>query len=390
MNTGAVQLANTSFVKRMTQIGLGLAGLGIVLSLLSAFGDWHRFLFGYLIGFVFFAGVAITSVFFSMLQYLTRAGWSVSVRRIAEFMAAFVPFLIVLLVPIALGVGTLYHHWTHPEAGDAVMAGKKVWLNTPFFLARLGAYYLIWLALYYVIVGNSFRQDSSSDHRYTERNWKLSAPGVIVFGITITFAAFDVIMSLSPHWYSTIYGVYYFAGSLVATLSILSIIAISLRKAGLLADWLTPARFHDLGKLLFAFNIFWAYIAFSQYLLIWYANLPEEVVFFKARFENGWQYVSYVIVFAHFFVPFAVLLSQSAKKNLNILLTGSVILLFAHFVDVYWLVMPNHSPGAVLLGWQELAPSLGIGGFFVLVIAWQFKRRNAIPVNDPFLAEGTG
>ena len=388
MHIGTVKLADTVFVKRMTMAGLGLAGLGIVLSILSAFGDWDRFLFGYLIGFVFFAGVAITGVFFSMLQYLVRAGWSVSIRRIPEFMGAFVPFLLVLMVPVALGVGTLYHHWVHPEHGDVIMAGKKAWLNTPFFLARLGAYYLIWLALYYVIVGNSFRQDTTTDLKYTERNWKLSAPGMIVFGVTITFAAFDVIMSLSPHWYSTIYGVYYFAGSLVATLAILCIIAVALRRAGLLTEWLTPARFHDLGKLLFAFNVFWAYIAFSQYLLIWYANIPEEVVFFKARFENGWQYVSYTIVFAHFFVPFIILLSQEAKKNLNVLLTGAVILLLSHFIDVYWLIMPNHSPEAVVIGWQELAPWLGIGGLFLLVVAWQFRRRNAIPVNDPFLAEG--
>ncbi|MBI5648637.1 MAG: hypothetical protein HY962_17025 [Ignavibacteriae bacterium] len=388
MHIGTVKLADTVFVKRMTMAGLGLAGLGIVLSVLSAFGDWDRFLFGYLIGFVFFAGVAITGVFFSMLQYLVRAGWSVSIRRIPEFMGAFVPFLLVLMVPVALGVGTLYHHWVHPEHGDVIMAGKKAWLNTPFFLARLGAYYLIWLALYYVIVGNSYRQDTTTDLKYTERNWKLSAPGMIVFGVTITFAAFDVIMSLSPHWYSTIYGVYYFAGSLVATLAMLCIIAVALRRAGLLTEWLTPARFHDLGKLLFAFNVFWAYIAFSQYLLIWYANIPEEVVFFKARFENGWQYVSYTIVFAHFFVPFIILLSQEAKKNLNVLLTGAVILLLSHFIDVYWLIMPNHSPEAVVFGWQELAPWLGIGGLFLLVVAWQFRRRNAIPVNDPFLAEG--
>jgi hypothetical protein len=388
MDHSAVLLAGTPFVKRLTMAGLLLAVLGIVLSAVAALTNSERFLFAYLTAFVFFGGIAVTGVFFSMLQYLVRAGWSVSIRRIPEFMGAFTPFLILLLLPIAFGAGTLYHHWAHPAAGDVVLGGKKAWLNMPFFLARLGIYCAIWSGLYFFIVGNSFRQDTTADIAPTRRNWTFSAPAVILFGASMTFAAFDLLMSLDPHWYSTIFGVYYFSGSLVGALAVITIIAVLLRKSGLLTEWLTPSRFHDLGKLLFAFNIFWTYIAFSQYLLIWYANLPEEVIFFTTRLQNGWQAASLLLLVIHFLLPFALLLSQAAKRNPTVLLSGAVLLLVAHALDMYWLVTPNLSKHLLIPGWIELAPMLGIGGLFLLVLAWQFRKRSAVPVNDPFLAEG--
>ena len=386
-NASFVQLGNTPFVKRLTRTGLAVAALGILLSIIAWATNAERFYFSYLVAVVLFAGVAVAGVFFSMLQYLVRAGWSAAVRRLPEFIGAFVPWIILLLIPLAAGLGTLYHHWMHPEAGDALLAGKKVWLNPTFFLIRMGVYYLIWTGLYFFIVGNSIRQDRATGIGPTQTNWKFSAPGIIAFGITLTLASFDWLMSLSPHWYSTIYGVYFFAGSLVGTLAVTTILAILLKKAGLLNEWLTPSRFHDLGKLLFAFNVFWAYIAFSQYILIWYANLPEEVIFFTVRRANGWQYVSYAIIFIHFLLPFFLLLSQAAKRNLNVLLAGAVILLIAHFVDMYWLVIPNFSPEHVTFGWIEVVPTLAVGGLFISVIAWQFKRHNAIPIQDPLLNE---
>ena len=388
MDNTAALLAGTPFVKRLGMAGLLLAVLGIALSVVAALTHSERFLFAYLTAFVFFGGIAVTGVFFSMLQYLVRAGWSVSIRRIPEFMGAFTPFLILLLLPIAFGAGTLYHHWAHPAVGDVVLGGKKAWLNMPFFLARLGIYCAIWSGLYWFIAGNSFRQDATADLKFTRRNWTFSAPAVILFGASMTFAAFDLLMSLDPHWYSTIFGVYYFSGSLVGALAVITIIAVLLRASGLLVEWLTPARFHDLGKLLFAFNIFWTYIAFSQYLLIWYANLPEEVIFFTTRLQNGWQAASLLLLVIHFLLPFALLLSQAAKKNPTVLLSGAVLLLIAHALDMYWLVTPNLSKQLLIPGWIELAPMLGIGGLFLLVLAWQFKKRSAVPVNDPFLAEG--
>jgi hypothetical protein len=387
MSRAPILLGQTSFVRNMSIAGAALAVVGIVLSIIAASADYERFLFGYLTAFVFYAGIAVTGVFFSMLQFLVRAGWSVSVRRIPELLGGFTPFLLILILPIVFGVGVLYHHWVHPAAGDVVLQGKVAWLNESFFILRLFIYIAVWTGMYFVIVGNSFRQDSRSDISPTRWNWKLSAPITIFYGITITFAAFDLLMSLYPHWFSTIFGVYYFAGSLVGTLAVIIIIAVLLRKAGLLTEWLTTERFHDLGKYLFAFNIFWAYIAFSQYLLIWYADLPEEIVFFKYRINNGWEYVSILLLVFHFIVPFVLLLSQAAKRNLNVLLAGAVLLLAAHLLDMYWLVMPNYSTDAVVWGWNEFAPLLGLGGLFILVVAWQFRRRSAIPVNDPYLPE---
>jgi hypothetical protein len=387
MNTSNTLLAETSFVKRLQLIGAITAGVGIVLSVIGAMIDMQRFLFDYLIAFVFWGGIGVTSVFFSMLQFLTRSGWSAAVRRIPELMGGFTPLLFVLLLPIVFGVGDIYHRWVYPEPGDVVLAGKQPWLNVPFFIVRLFVYVGIWALMYYVIVGNSFRQDKSDDIKPTRRNWTLSAPITIFFGVTITFAAFDLLMSLYPHWFSTIFGVYYFAGSLVGTLAVITIIAVFLRKAGLLGDWLTSDRMHDLGKLLFAFNVFWAYIAFSQYILIWYADLPEEIVFFTYRFEHGWETVSLLLLLVHFVVPFILLLSEDAKRNPNTLLAGAVILLFAHLLDIYWLVMPNYNHDIVTLGWMEFAPVIALGGIFMLATAWQFRRRHAVPVRDPFLAE---
>lgn len=387
MSSSMTQLAETTFVRKLQMAGIGTAAVGTILSLVAAMTDMHRFLFDYLIAFVFWGGIAVTAVFFSMLQFLTRAGWSTAVRRIPELLGGFTPLLVILLLPIVFGVGELYHHWVHPEAGDVVMEGKQPWLNTPFFIIRLFVYVAIWIGMYFFIVGNSFKQDSRKDITLTRRNWKLSAPITIFYGVTITFAAFDLLMSLYPHWFSTIFGVYYFAGSLVGALAVITLVMIGLHRAGLLTEWLTMDRFHDLGKLLFAFNVFWAYIAFSQYLLIWYADLPEETVFFTYRFHHGWEYVSIALLIVHFIVPFVLLLSEDAKRNLNVLGAGAGILLFAHLLDMYWLVMPNFNHDMVVLGWMEFAPFLALGGMFMFVTAWQFKRRHAIPINDPFLPE---
>jgi hypothetical protein len=390
MTESSYILSESTFIKKLNMVGLAAAAIGIVLSIIAATSDWNRFIHNYLVAFVFFGGIAVTGIFFSMLQYLVRAGWSVAVRRIPEMMAAFVPFLILLAIPIFIGVGDLYHHWVHPEEGDAILQGKAAWLNVPFFIARIGIYYLIWLGLYYFIVGNSFRQDKTKDPKATKRNWTFSAPATILYAISITFAAFDLLMSLYPHWYSTIFGVYFFSGSFVGALAVIVIIAILLHRAGLLSEWLTNDVFHELGKLLFAFNVFWAYIAFSQYMLIWYGNLPEETIFFKYRMEHGWEYVSLAILFVHFIIPFTLLISESSKRNLNVLLSGAVMLLIAHFIDMYWLVMPYFSHEAVPMGWIEIAPSLALGGLFILIMAWRFKTKSAIPINDPFLPEAKG
>jgi hypothetical protein len=387
MNHSPIILSDSSFTKKLGMIGLVATAVGGGLSILAATMDWQRFIFNYLVAFVFVGGIAVTGIFFSTVMYLVRAGWSAAVRRIPEFIAAFVPFLILMMIPIVLGVGDLYHHWVHPEPGDTLLAGKANWLNVPFFVIRLAVYYLIWLGMYFFIVGNSFRQDKTTDPTPTKRNWTFSAPVMILYALSMTFAAFDLLMSLYPHWYSTMFGVYYFSGSLVGCLALIAILMVSLKRAGHFTEWLTPDRFHDLGKLLFAFNVFWAYIGFSQYLLIWYANLPEETIFFTYRMSHGWEYVSWAILLIHFIIPFIILLSQASKKSLNGLLTGAIILLVAHFIDMSWLIMPYYNHDAVPLSWFEIVPTLAVGGIFLLVLSMQFKRKNLLPINDPFLRE---
>lgn len=390
MHHSPIYFTDTTFTRKLMLAGIVAAVFGGGLSALAAATDWNRFIYNYLVAFVFIGGMSVTGVFFTTVLYLMRSGWSTAIRRIPEFIGGFVPYLAILLVPIVFGIGELYHHWVHPEPGDTLLAGKASWLNVPFFIIRLAIYYLVWTGMYFFIVGNSFKQDKTTDPTPTKRNWIVSAPIVILYALSMTFAAFDLLMSLYPHWYSTMFGVYYFAGSFVGCLAVIAIIAVAMKKAGLFTEWLTPARFHDLGKLLFTFNVFWAYIGFSQYMLIWYANLPEEIIFFKYRVNNGWEFVSLSILFLHFIVPFIILLSQSSKKNLNTLLAGAVILLVAHFIDLFWLVMPYFNHEAVPFSWYEIVPTIAVGGLFMIVLARQFKKRNVLPVNDPFLAEAKG
>ena len=351
--------------------------------------DRDHFFFSYLTAYAFWLTIGLGSLFFTMLHHLTNATWSVVLRRFSENVMMMLLFLAVLFIPIIAGIGNLYH-WSHHEivASDPVLKEKSLYLNTGFFIIRAVFYFGIWLFLARGLYKTSLAQDKSFADGQTERMKKFSAPGMLLFAFTVTFAAFDWLMSLDAHWYSTAFGVYIFAGSLLSALSFITLVTILLREKGYLSNLITLEHYHDLGKLLFAFTVFWGYIAFAQYFLIWYANIPEETIWYRVRWL-GYRPLTLLIVFGHFVVPFVVLISRGAKRNLTVMKLMAVWLLLMHWVDLYWVVMPSHSDRALQAFWIDIAAMVGIGGLTL----WFFWRMMAsqplVPVNDPRLEAST-
>ena len=368
---------------------VAVVGLGGAVALSrGAEHGMDRLLETYLVSFAFWLSVALGGLFFVLLQHLTRAGWSVVVRRVAEAIAANVHLMFLLVVPVLLGMHHLYH-WSHADAvaHDPILAGKAGFLNPTFFTVRVVIYFLIWSVLAWFFFRTSVKQDASGDPALTLRMERVSAPGMILFALSLNFAAFDLLMSLDPHWFSTIFGVYYFAGSVVVFCALMPILMVWLQSTGRLRHALTREHYHDFGKLLFAFTVFWAYIAFSQYMLIWYAHLPEETGWFLKRQTGSWVWVSLGLLFGHFVVPFLILISRLFKRRPGLLALAGAWMIVMHWIDMYWLAGPEFSPTGPHVGVVDVLVFFGMGGLFFLVWALRLRRHPLVPERDPRLAE---
>lgn len=366
-----------------------LLGIGLLLLILSFITDGTRAFFNYLWIYMFLLSIGVGSLALVALEYLAGATWSTPFRRISENLASVIPLLVVLVVPLLFGLHELYH-WTHKDAlhGDHILEHKQPYLNIPFFLVRTFICLALWFLFFFVITRNSQRQDDNGDPSYTRSNIKWSTVFAPVFVITITISSIDWMMSLEPHWFSTIFGVYYFAGTVVAALAATTLVSVLLKENGYLTSRLREDSFYSLGTLMFGFNVFWAYIGFSQYLLIWYADLPEETFWFIHRWEGSWKFVSIGLVFIHFIIPFLILVGRRAKTNLRLLKFMATWMLFAHALDLYWLIFPTYFKGNAGFGWQELSFPLVVSGVLILVFKNFADRRNLIPVKDPKLEAG--
>ncbi len=348
-------------------VGLALLALGVVVGLAS--GDTPRVLFAYLIAWTFCLSVSIGALFFVMIQHITKARWSTTIRRIPEGLAASFPLIALAGIPVLLGMHDLFH-WTHAELYDpaspyydSIIAGKQAYLNVPFFIVRYVVYFaaLTWLGsrLYAISVRND--RAPSIDNTLALR--RISAYGIPLAAVVTAFAAYDFLMSTDPHWFSTMFGVYFFAGGWLAALCLVTFIALLLKSAGM-APEITTEHTQDMGKFMMAFVIFWTYIAFSQYMLYWYANLPEEIVWFHKRFEGGWETVAWSLLLFHFVLPFLILLPRATKRIAPALATMAVWLLVMHWVDLWWIAMPSMhvaseaAHAAVVGGGGELLASL--------------------------------
>ncbi|HEX4123709.1 MAG TPA: hypothetical protein VHY37_03220, partial [Tepidisphaeraceae bacterium] len=362
-----------------------LAALLSAAFLPSHFG-FRRFFFSYLVAYCFFLTIMLGALFFVLIQFVTRAGWAVSVRRVAENIAGLIPFMALLSIPILIAVGMengeLYrwdlpasalapganapHAETpprlnvpgadqapipskdHPLQIDATTWKKRAWLNPAFFIVRQIFYLAVWSILAMFYRGNSIRQDREKDPKITEKLQKWSGICIVIYGLTVTGWAFDMIMSLDPHWYSTIFGGYIFAGGMVGFFATLILTVNALQHRGWLAKTVSTEHYHDMGKFMFAFTIFWGYMAFSQYMLLWYASFPETIVWLSRRgattnpiFVSGWSYVAVAVLFGCLLIPFAGLLSRHVKRNRHSLMFWAGWVLFFHYIDMYWLIMPE-------------------------------------------------
>ncbi len=370
---------------------VGVIGLVIALAGIAISSSKKAALFGYLVAFSYWAGIAFAAVTLLMIFHTFRAKWMVVLRRPLEAMATTVPLFLVLSVPILLFAGDIYS-WVNPEAAGIftahelhILHGKHGYLNVGFFIGRTIAYFLLAGFFAFRLFGLSVKQDASGDPQLTQKQRNTAIGGLPVLALVITFASFDWMMSLNPIWFSTIFGVYYFAGSFWNTIAILIIVTTLARGKDQYGQFVSIEHMHNLGKLLFAFTCFWGYIAFSQLLLIWIANLPEEVPFYEVRFNGEWVGVGIALIVGHFVVPFALLLSRELKRTPTRLSLVAGWALLMNLLDIYWLVMPTLDKDHATLPWTMPFAWIGMGGLAVAFALWKIRGHYTVPVKDPFL-----
>lgn len=372
-----------------------LMAVGLVTFVTEVKSDPTEAYAAFLINHFVFLGLPLAGMLFIAIHYLTGSIWSVAVRRVAESFTSYLPIAFLAFLVLAFGVPLFapsglsqVYVWSAPEAAHATREGyiaatKGGWLSPSYWVARNLVYLAIWSFFGWKLVRNSLQQDAERGEELTRRNLKLAAPYGILFGLTVTFAGFDLLMSLEPTWFSTIFGVYCFAGIWQAALAAIAVVTILLRRQGALDGIVTRAHYHDLGKYLIAFSIFWTYIAFSQVMLIWYANLPEEVGWMNHRIFTGWGTVGILVGVLRFAIPFFVLLHQKLKENEIVLLAVAVGVLLGHWLDIYWIVLPALSPEKVVFGWTELGITLGFLGLFAWRVLSFLSRHPVAPSGDP-------
>jgi hypothetical protein len=296
-----------------------------------------------------------------------------------------------LFLPIALGMGHLYE-WTHPDvvAGDEILQHKQAYLNTPFFLVRAAIYFLLWNAVSYFLNAWSLEQDQTANPRLARRMQKLSGGGLLVYGLCITFASFDWLMSLEPHWFSTIYGVLILGGQGLAAMAFLIIVLVWLSRRPPLDRIVVPAHFHDLGNLLLAFVMLWAYFSFSQFLIIWSGNLPHEIAWYMHRLHTGWRIIGLILILFHFVAPFVVLLSRQMKRQPELLVKVAAGILIVRLVDLFWLIAPEFHHDGVHVSWLDVVLPLTIGALWAGCFIYQLRGRAILPVHDPEFDDALG
>ncbi|MCX6549549.1 MAG: hypothetical protein NTY02_00835 [Acidobacteria bacterium] len=358
-------------------VGLAAAGAG-------AFLNPGQFFHSYLLAFLLWLAAALGGLALSMLHHLSGGGWGVVLRRIFEASARTLPWMALFFVPIAFGVKDLYP-WTDTAmvAADHVLKEKAAYLNVPFFLVRAAIYFVIWCGLAYFLSRWSAEQDATGNPAFAVRMQRLSAGGLVIYVLTMTFASIDWGMSLEPHWFSTMYGFLFVIGQALMGLSVAIIMARRLSAEPPMSGVYTTRHFHDFGKLLFAFTMVWAYLTFSQFLIIWSANLPEEIPWYQHRMDHGWEYIGLMLVALHFAVPFVVLLSSRMKRNATVLARMAMWLIVMRFLDLFYLIGPEAYPKGLGFHWLDVAAVVGLGGIWIGLFTSNLKSRSLLPVNDP-------
>lgn len=365
---------------------------GVVLALLGVWLNLVQFFRAYLVAYLFWSGLSLGCLALLMLHHIVGGAWGAMIRRLLEAGTRTLPLMVVLFVPLLYGLTTLYS-WARPEevAHDVLLQHKSGYLNVPFFVQRAAAYFGIWLIVMFFLNHWSRQQErvaGAPQERHVQRRLRLlSAPGLMLYVLTVTFAAVDWVMSLEPHWYSTLYGVVILVGQILAALALAIVLITHLAEVPPVSTVLTPQHLHDLGNLLLAFVMLWAYIGFSQFLIIWSGNLPEEVPWYIHRTQGGWEWLGRFVLLLHFGLPFVVLLSRTSKRRAQVLGRLAAGLLMMHLLELFWLVLPAFSPSSLVIHWLDVGLPIGMGGLWMAVFVWQLQRRALLPLHDPRLQE---
>ena len=366
---------------------LGLLGVSALGSIIALLLESHRFWPSLLHNAFYFLTLSLGAAVFVSIQHISNAGWSAAIRRVPEAMMTYLPFGAIALLAIFFGRHSLYE-WTHPGALPAAHTShfKAAYLSTPFFFARMIVILALWTAFAFLLQRESFRQDADGELEHTQRNKKFAAIFLVIFGVTFSLASFDWLMSLEPAFYSTIFAFYCFSGLFLSGIAAITLLIILVRRRGLLAQ-VNDAHLHNLGKLIVSFSTFWAYIWLSQYLLIYYANLPEETTYYLRRTATpGWKALFLINIFLNWLVPFVLLLSSKAKRSTNWLAAACVLVLIGHWVDLYTMILPVFG-GSALVSLADLSLLLGLASLFFLTFSKSLALASLLPKHDPYLEE---
>jgi hypothetical protein len=373
-------------LEKVQRRALTVGAVALLVCVVGALLNPVQFFHSYLHAYLLWLGLSLGSLALLMLHHLVGGTWGFVIQRFLETGARMLPLMALLLIPVLFGIPQLYE-WSHPEAvaADPILQEKTIYLNVPFFIVRAVIYFAVWIGLAYLLTTWSRRQDHTADPLLTVKSERLSAPGLVLYALTITFASFDWVMSLQPHWFSTIFGIIFMVGQGLSATCLAIIMTALFARRQPLAGLVTTRQFHDLGNLLLAFVMLWAYVAFAQFLIIWSGNLPETVLWYTYRMEGGWGWIAFLLITFHFAVPFLLLLSRRNKKRPHVIWKLAAALLVMRQIDLFWMVAPELRPGQLGLHWLDIVTPVAIGGIWIAVYAWLLVGTRLLPKYDPRL-----
>ncbi len=372
---------------RIQQRALMIGAVGLILCAVGAVFRPALFLQSYLFAYLFTLGLALGSMAILMLQYLTGGDWGVVTRRVLEAAMRTLPWLAIGFLPIALGVRALYV-WARPaQAAAEGLDYRTEYLNVPFFIARAVVYFAVWLAMARLLDKWSREQDRNGGFLSLRRLRRLSGPGLVVYAVTITFAAYDWLMSLNPEWFSTIFGLLVISGQALSAIALVILVATLLARREPMARVLQPRHFHDLGKLLLAFVMVWAYLSFSQLLIVWAGDLPQEIAFYTPRMQSSWRWIGALLILFHFALPFALLLSRDLKRRAGLLASLAGLVIAMRVIELFWLVAPEFRRQGLTVDWFDPVTVVGLCGVWLALFIRELKARPLLPLGDPHLAD---
>jgi len=379
-------------IEKLRRTGLVLGGIGVALCVVGWATVPVQFFRSYLVAYLFFVGLSIGCMSIIMIHHLSGGMWGLLIRRILEAGTRTLFFFWILFLPLFLGLKDIYL-WAAPRAlGDdeglrRLLEHKSLYLNAGFFVLRAVFYFAAWAGLAYFLNKWSLDLDQGQNLKISRRLRGLSGGGLLIMGLTITFASVDWAMSVDPRWFSTIYGILFMVGQALSAMALAIVVLAILGRTSPFAEVTSPDSLHDLGKLLFAFTMLWAYVSLSQFLIMWSGNLPDEITWYLRRLGGGWQWLALAIVLLHFVIPFMLLLSRGFKRNPVLLGAVAAWMLLARFLDLFWMIVPSFEETGLRLHWLDVAAPLGVGGMWLAVFAWQLKGRPLVPLGEPEISE---